>query len=166
MCNLPATAGPPANVLPYTTVAFGCESAGAKTGVAGKLAYHVHANDTAASLPGWPAEPVRVAVSWSTPFFGKPTCTSKINAAPSLGRTGNSSHGDKINTIPRTRPLTVLQAATNEDHNEVTFVLHRQQGLLSHSLFSDNSIISPAKVADLSHDEVSAAVRAMDAIEL
>ena len=158
------TAGPPANVLPFTTVVFGCQSAGAKTGVVGRLAYHVHTNDTAAALPGWQTEPVRVMVSWATPYFGIPTCTSEIVAAPSLGRTG-SSHDDKSPTEARVRPLTVLRAATNDDHNEVTFVLHRQRASGSNSsLFDNSSISSIGNIADLSHDEVSPALRAMDTV--
>ncbi len=149
-------------MLPYTTVVFGCESAGAKTGVAGRLTYHVHANDTAAALPGWSADPVRVTVSWATPFFGKTTCSSEIIAAPSLGRTDSANHDCNGNHVGRGRPLTVIRTATTDEHNKVTFVLQRQQGLRGTGMFGHGSITSPANVADLSLDEISAAYQAID----
>lgn len=164
-----STAGPPENVLPYTTVAFGCESAGAKTGVIGRLIYHVHANDTAVGLPGGPIQPVRVAVSWATPFFGKPKCTSEVLVAPTLGRAAAQGDDNRRSSIGRggSRTFVVDRTATNADQNEVTFVLRLQQSLRSTGdLFSIGSLRSPANDTDLSRDEVSAALRTMDALEL
>ena len=166
-----ATAGPPENVLPYTTVAFGCESAGAKTGVIGRFTYHVHANDTAVALPGGPVQPVRVAASWATPFFGKPQCASEVMATPTLGRVEVSAQGvdNERSSISTGGSWTFVvdRTATHADHNEVTFVLRLQQSLRSTGdLFSIGSLRSPAHGTDLSRDEVSAALRTMDALDL
>ena len=162
------TAGPPRSVLPYTTVALGCESTEPKTGVAGSLRYHVHANDTAVAVPGWPTEPVRVAVSWETPFFGKPTCASEIIAAPSLGRTNSQNAGYKGDSTGRSsarggarRSLVVQRSTTGADHSEVTFTLCLERSTAS--IFSSSSL---GNDGDVSRDEVSVVLRNMDAVEL
>ena len=164
-----ATAGPPATVLPHTMVAFGCESTEAKTGIVGRLVYHVHANDPAVTTPGWPRDPMRVAVSWTTPFFGKPTCASDIKAAPALGHAGintsSRAYNSKGSGISKggNRSLIVQSSATGANHNEVRFVLSTQGSQSTGGLLGKSA---PVTDADMSHEEISDALRTMDAIEL
>jgi hypothetical protein len=121
-------AGPPGNVVPFSTVVFGCESSGAKTGVAGRLLYHVHVSEgvaaaaVAAAAGGFGGAASRVAVSWATPFFGKRACTYELlpaAVAGSGGVRGRSSPGkadDRASVSSSgsggSRPLVVEGSAT------------------------------------------------------
>ena len=90
-------------------------------------------------------------------------------AAPTLGRAAAQGDDNRRSSIGRggSRTFVVDRTATNADQNEVTFVLRLQQSLRSTGdLFSIGSLRSPANDTDLSRDEVSAALRTMDALEL